>query len=260
MADENPVTAGSVAPGSESSPAASAAPAAAGTAGSTDPGAWQPDERYKGMQRELQKANDRARQLEGQLQQAQASAGTAGAPDNAAIIALLRELAATGPEGQARAQQLALQIQSAQERAELERLRNQQAFSENAARIHELQTSNMEELKAIARDMGADPDSGIIDYGTDTEPLYERMRKVRESAKAAVKPAAPAPVNEAAQAAPANASHNTQPGIAPAPQAKRTAVTADDVEVAMAAYSRNPTKENMAKLDEVTDAFQTSLA
>lgn len=196
---------------------------------SSPPTTAMPDEAYKGMQRALEREKARSRELETRLQQAV----TAPVDTNSAQVvnALLTEIARDNPE---RAQALAQSYHAYRLAAENEALRNQQGMQEQERLYREAQERNMQELRATAAALGADPNSPLIDYGDpDNDSIAERLSKVRSSAAAALKPATPVtpPVREA--------THNTQPGTPPTPPAARNgAVTEETLAAAQANYAR----------------------
>lgn len=226
---------------------------------------WQPDERYKGLQRELQKAQDKGKQLEQRLQDAGNSAAQGNGLNEQMTMALLRELAATGEEGAARARALAVQLNQQRLEGENARLKQERDQSQHDQRIREIQESNLAQLRAIARDLGADPDSEMIDYGEESEALFARIEKVRESAKKAVTPAKTAENEGGEKVAAANdggksanASHNTQGGVAQPPASTNTVVTEAEMTRLTNQYARNPTTENAKKMRDAQAALAKS--
>lgn len=199
--------------------------------GTPSPTGREPDEAYKGLQRELAKRDKRLRELEAQVQQA---ASRPLDPGYAQVVpALIQQIAEYDPERAANIRAGYERWQMAQEnqtlRTQLQRDEEEKVFAEASER-------NFQELRAIAAALGADPDSPSIDYGDDGEWLAERIAKVRASATASR--AAAAPVTPPARNSADGTAHNTQPGTPPpAPSRNAPAVTDADVAKAQAEYS-----------------------
>lgn len=197
----------------------------------TQPTSDGPDAAYKGLQRVLEKEKAKSRDLEARLQQAKNQ--PQNGQSDAIIQALIGEIIKVDPE---RGNQLYADYRVWAASAENQRLRNQSQEDEQARIIRQAEERNMEELRAIAADLGADPDSPSIDYGDSNEWIAERITKVRASAKAAAKPVKP--VTPAKRTV--DETHNTQPGapvVTPKPNTK-SPVTEAMVQAAQAEYAR----------------------
>lgn len=202
--------------------------AGTGTAPPAETPNAEPDAAYKGIQRALAKAEERARAAESQL----ASVGSQPADQqSAAIVAgLLQEIAKTDPD---RANALAGAYQQYRTAAENQALRNKFMYDEQEKMILAAEASNMQELRATAKAFGADPDSRMIDYGDpETETIAQRLARVRESATRAAAPANPVapPIRQD--------THNVQPGTPPTPPVNNAGVTEETMLAAQAEYAR----------------------
>lgn len=262
MATDDQATSTATAPGDGDGTANGAEGNSAAAQSSNAQEDWQPDERYKGLQRELQKEKDRAKQLEARLQEAGNSAASGNGMNEQMTMALLRELAATGEEGAARARVLAVQLNQQRLEGENQRLKQERDQAQHDARVREIQESNLAQLRAIARDLGADPDSELIDYGSEDEALFARIEKVRESAKKAMAPAkkneGEAKVENQEGGKTANQSHNTQGGVAAPPASTNKVPTEADLARLTNQYARNPTAENAKAMRDAQAALAKS--
>lgn len=183
---------------------------------------------------------------------------------NAQIIqGLIQEIAANDP---GRAQALAQSYQSYQVNEENQRLRMQQAQAETERTIRAADERNVEELRAIVVDLGADPDSPSIDYGDANDWFADRITKARASAKAAAKQAKP--VTPPTRTVADGTAHNTQPGSPPQPARtsnSNSPVTEDQVAQAQAEYARaflkgGPAREAAEKkMNELNDRLAAQL-
>ena len=173
----------------------------------SQPTSVEPDPAYKGLQRVLAKEQARARELEARIQQYESQPQT-GQSDQI-IAGLINEIGKTDPE---RAQQLVVGFQSYRTHSENQALRTQQAQAEADRIIKAADERNVQELRSIVIDLGADPDSPLIDYGDPNEWFAERITKVRATAKEAAKKVTPVqpPARTVDQV------HSTQQGAPPA--------------------------------------------
>lgn len=218
-----------------------------------------PDAAYKGLQRVLEKEKAKSRELEGQIQRLKSQ--PQNGQSDAIIQALIGEIIKVDPE---RGNQLYADYRVWATQTENQRLRTQSQEDEQERIIRQAEERNMEELRAIAADLGADPDNPAIDYGDSNEWIAERITKVRASAKAAVKPVKPvAPPKRTV-----DETHNTQQGTPPA--APRTnnstqVVTEDMVRAAQAEYARaflqggEARAKAQTKLNDLNEKFAAQL-
>ena len=201
-----------------------------------------PDERYKGIQRQLSGAEARNQQLERELQEARQNTSGDGL-----AAALLEELRQANPE---RASEAAREIEIAQLRQREAQRQRQDQEREFQTVIQRANEANMAELRELASDLGVQANDAGIDYGSDNEPIAARIAKVRASTKAikarnnVQNPVTPAPA-EGQQAgnqqrsATDGTAHSTQPGSSPTPS-DDTPPTMADYQAAVRAVSASP--------------------
>jgi hypothetical protein len=211
--------------------------------------AGMPDEAYKGLQRELAKRDQKVRDLEARVQQ------MANQPQDAqtaqVIDALVNELAAANPE---RARQVAQAVQQYRIAAENQRLHEQLASREQERLLTDLEERNMASLREIVSDMGVDPASPLIDYGSVDEYLPTRITKARASARAA----ATTVKSETPPDRSGDGSHNTQTAAPPSPPATNSVVTEETLVGLQAEYSRVVQTGDQAKIADVTARLRTA--
>lgn len=214
-------------------------------------------EAFKGLQRRLS-AKDREnaelrRQVEDIARRNQS--GGLSDPNTLALIRpLLQKLNETDPEF---ARQYAAQLRDQMLERENQELKARLSNQDQIREAEEAERRNMNELRALARDLGANPDSPLIDYGDSTMWIHERMSLVRETAKEAAKPvntpATPAPTVSNGQ------NHNPNPGVPPSPKPQAASYTQEDYSKALAAYREHPCSQHMQRAQEIKNAMVSAL-
>ena len=207
----------------------------------SQPPSSEPDPAYKGLQRVLAKEQARARELEARIQQYETQPQT-GQSDQI-IAGLIQEIGKVDPE---RAQQLVAGFQAYRVHSENQALRMHQSQTEADRIIREADERNVQELRSIVTDLGADPDSPLIDYGDPNEWFAERITKVRATAKEAAKKVAPVQ----SQSRTVDQTHSTQQGAPPASSPKVSGVVTEDaLKKAQEEYARAFIKGGKARDD-----------
>ena len=208
-----------------------------------------PTEEYKGMQRQLNKSHDENRRLAQELEEAR----KVDAPEHDAVIdALAARLTEVDAEQGAIVKNSISTWRLQHERAAVE---TEKSALVTAARESEDQERDQEALRSVATDLGADPDSPMVDYGDADIPLAVRMERTRSTAKEAAKPVTPVepPQPSIAQAT----AHSTQPGV-PAAQTDNT-ITQAQVRAATDAMVAYPSEENKRRANDIQRAFDRQL-
>ena len=206
-----------------------------------------PDAAYKGIQRRLDREQRERARLEAQIEELRKNGN--GQPDMSLVMPILTALREKDPEA---AQRIAIQLREQMREAELNQYRTQDQQRQQQEEVARVEAANVAQLRAIAQDLGADPDSPLIDYGDSSMFLHERMALVRESAKDAIAPATP--VTPPSNAPTAGRTHNLNPGTPPTPTGEQPVPTKADYDAALLDYQRNPNPAKMAKLREMADA------
>ncbi len=212
-----------------------------------------PDEAYKGIQRRLSAEQVRTQGLEAQIQELQRGQnGTVDPRTNTIVQGLIR---AIGEQDQTKAAQLSSGWTLYQSQLQNEALTGQQQTAAHQSQVAELRERNMVELREVAKSLGADPDSPLMDYGTDSQTLADRIRAVRESALAATKvvEAKPKPQRSAGE----GTAHVTQPGTPGTPTPKEQPATQDEFRAAVKAYTAHPCKEHETAMRELRDKLRS---
>ena len=223
----------------------------------SQPTSGDPDPAYKGLQRVLAKEQARARELEARIQQYESQ--PRNSQSDQIIAGLIQEIGKTDPE---RAQSLATGFQAYRVHSENQALRTHQAQAEADRIIKEADERNVQELRSIVVDLGADPDSPLIDYGDPNEWFAERITKVRATAKEAAKKVVPVQP----QPRTVDQTHVTQQGAPPASAPRSSGVvTEDTLKKAQEDYARAFIKggkardDAEAKLREINEKFAEQL-
>ena len=122
--------------------------------------------------------------------------------------------------------------------------------SRDTANAQEIEEGRMMvQLRAMVVDIGADPDSPLIDYGSDNLPTTERMDRVRESSKSSIKPVKD-PVKEVPGTEEDGSAHNTQPGvISRGNEDESGEMSQGDYTAILLEYQRHPSEGNKSKMD-----------
>lgn len=215
-------------------------------------------EAYKGLQRRLNQRDEEVKSLQRQIEELRQANQSGRGLDTNAIKALvtpiLQDIAQDDPQ---RARALAQQIAAQMQQQELQQYREHERAREQERALADAEARNMEELRAIAKDMGADPDSDLIDYGGPTQYLSDRIKKVRETAREAIKPVEPSetPKPNVGQ----GTAHNPNPGVPTQPRAKPAAPSRAEYQQALLDYNRNPTPAKMAEIRELKGRLQAEL-
>ena len=208
-----------------------------------------PDEAYKGLQRRIGVKDEENAEL--RRQNAELLAGKDG--DNIETMrtqgqALVDRLRAN-PETTAQADQAQALLNGKIAELERDRLSGvlQSRDDNDAAKIEE--EAAVAQLRAIVGDIGADPESPLIDYGSDILPLHERIERVRESARNSVAPVKD-PVQEKRATEEDGSAHNAQPGVIKRGDDENTgSMSRKDYTDVLMAYQRNPSPENRSAMD-----------
>ena len=208
-----------------------------------------PDEAYKGIQRRLDREQRERARLEAQIQELRNGAATPGQPDMSLVMPLLNRLKELNPEA---AQAEAIRIREQMREAELQGYRTADERRRHEEEASRVEAANVAQLRSIAQDMGADPDSPLVDYGDGTMFLHERIELVRTTAKEAAAPATP--VTPAPTAPTAGRTHNLQPGTPPTPRGEQPVPTKAEYDTALLDYSRSPNAAKLAKLTDMRNA------
>lgn len=208
-----------------------------------------PDKAYIGLQRRLSAKDSELTALEGQLADAQRELAQPGRIDTEtqqAVTGLIELIKQADPEKGAAAE-AATRVWMSQREVAAYRLADEER--DTASALETISQDNVSALQELASNMGADPDSPLIDYGSDNEPFSVRMERVMESARSAVEPAEPVtpPPVSAAE------THATQPGVAIAPASEPETVTIEQVR---AAISERGSARTSAERAEATRKFE----
>lgn len=150
--------------------------------------AWEPDEAYKGMQRELQKEKDRSDRLERKLDEMsrQAPVQPAGNPleiqaHNYANQVYNQYLQQGVEEPQAR-QAYQMSYQSALTTLKLQQFEAERAAEQRQRSLEDMNDKMKGEMREMARIAGVDPDSPDLNYGDRRdEDVTAKMRVFRQS-------------------------------------------------------------------------------
>lgn len=214
------------------------------------------EEAFKGLQRRVSAKDREIERLTSELDEAKNAARTAPLNDAAAQAAAraLQELNAVDPD---KARALALELRETmlnQQQRQMSDTANAEAERRNAETREQ---AVVNELRRLAADLGADPDSSLIDYGNPSLPIAERIALVRETAKATAKPATPpAPKPSVSD----GTAHNGDLGVPPTPRKDNGAVVTDAMyQKALAAYREHPCSTHMAEVDRCRVALLTGL-
>lgn len=160
-----------------------------------------PDEAYKGLQRELSKRDRQIRDLQKQINDTvQSSVSATGEISEEADRIIKGLIAVIGQNDQGLAQAALMGYEQHRLKMENERLK---AAPSKSAPVED----NDEDLRALAVDLGADPDSPLIDYGDSSMSYSQRVSLTRRTARAAAAPASPV------QPSPRTAGPVLQPGV-----------------------------------------------
>lgn len=146
-----------------------------------------PDEAYKGLQRRLAREQKQRAELEAELSRHRSAAAgnqTGNGIDPTIVAGLLQEVQKHDPE---RARALALAVQQRALQQENEALKGARLTESQEAMLRQTVQRNDEALRNLAEDLGVNPEHPDIDYGGNMEPIWERIEKVRETAKAIIK-------------------------------------------------------------------------
>ncbi len=218
--------------------------------GDKKPDAWEPDARYKGLQRKLERERTAREDAEKRVG-AQSPPPTSEDPwTNPVVRTMAERIAKDDPEGFKQLQTAAAVQTLQKENADLKAANETAAFE---AQVAEVRSSNMTQLRGIVEDAAVDPESPLIDYGTDNDPLYTRMELVRASIKEAK---AEAPRSDPKTREVADGSgHDLSGGQAAGSTSDKT-YTQEDVEAVRKEYSLAPTEENMERLKIADEAFR----
>ena len=239
------------------SPVARTKNAASGDAGTEDSGGTNLNEQaFKGLQRRLTAKDRENKELQSRVSELQTQ-NQSGGLSTEAMLALVRPLIAKINEHDPdSARALATQIAAGLTARQNQQLQEQVNAQANRQKQEQEESETLNDLRALATDLGVDPDSQLVDYGDTSMSLRDRMAIVRETAKDALKPAkptAPKPTVSNGGAA------NPNPGAPPSPRPQSKVYSREDYGKALAAYRASPTKENMARAKEIKEALVTSL-
>jgi len=216
-----------------------------------------PDERYKGMQRALQAAKDEAdreRQENAALRQQQVSQPAASANPSAHdpyAIAALTALKEHDPDA-ARAIATQMSIGSVQE--ENKRLKDQANQTQEAQVIADIISRNNEQLRQVATTAGVDPNSELLDYGRDDDPIYDRLQRLNSSIAVAKQTTDVEPETSPV----GDATHSLDPGT-PLDSSGNDTFTMADLDAAKHTWEYNQTPENQARMRRVQVALERQI-
>mgnify|MGYP000866650115 CR=1 FL=1 len=214
-------------------------------------------EAFKGLQRNLSAKDRQIQELQAQI--ARASNQTQGIPEEqlaAFLRPLLTQLSELDPDAAKRA---AENVRATFLAYQNQQLKSRDQQSEQARLRQEAEDRAVAQLRGIAEDLGADPDSPMLGYGDDSMWLQDRIALVRESAKKATAPAKPKAAPKAS--ASEGTAHNANPGVPPSTTPRGPApVTKAAYDEALADYARSPSPTKMAKLQEMRDALRAQAA
>ena len=210
-----------------------------------------PPERYRGLQRQLSAAERRAQDAETQRQQLEER--LANSADSDILRSVMAELQQADPD---RAVSVAGQVENQQLRRRLEALEARENQDRIQSYIRETIERNNEELREVAKALGADPDHTKIDYGADDEAINLRMRKVRESVLA-LRPRNPSKPrdsegNEVGRDG--AGTHNIQPAQRPPADKGPKHFTDAEITAQRMKFGRTRSAEDRAKLMEMVTA------
>ena len=207
-----------------------------------------PTPEYKGLQRQLNKRDTELKRARDELAELKARP-TAYNPEQDAIIrGLIDAQKRADPTVGAQLEAGYITWRAQQEQA---RVATEQAERTARTETERIQAENEAELRELAVSFGVDPDSTLVDYGSDDEPLSARIRKVRESAKAAARPAEPVVPAKPTVAQ----THSSQPGRSAAQSAPRM-VNQAMVTAAVRAYAKTPTSANLEAYRKLQEEFE----
>lgn len=214
------------------------------------------DKAFKGLQRRISAKDQEIQTLKSQIAEIKQSSTASGGLDERTIRLiqpLVQRIAKDDPDY---ARQWAAQVQ-AQLLAEQNRQLEEEVNSKkNQAKKQQEEAAVLADLRALAAELGVDPDSDLLDYGDETMELRERMTLVRQSvadAKKAAKPTAPKPAPSSA------ATHNTNPGVPPTAKPAPKTYTRNDLQTALAEYRAKPSTANLARANEIRQALIKSM-
>ena len=196
----------------------------------TQPPTTEPDAAYKGIQRRLAREQDRVRELEQRL--AQANTGGGDEQAFAVIGALIGEIEKIDP---AKGAALKSEFATARIVAENQQYRTREAQEEAQRQAQQTEERILGELRATAAAFGANPASPLTDYGDPAEDFATRLGRVRADAQKAAAPATP--VTPPVRSSTDGTGHNTQPGTPMTPNQQAREVTQEDVMRLQVAYA-----------------------
>lgn len=222
-----------------------------------------PSEAYKGMQRLVSKKDKEIAELRAQVSQSERS------PENDEMTKLetQRQQAQTqidalrrDPERASEATEAQLKLDALYNQRKLTLVEEERDQAQRYAEYERTEVGNIAALRDLASDLGADPDSPMIDYGDPTKDyLSDRMTMVRESARAATAPATPVTPPKATIAD--GSAHTSNPGTPPnTDQPAPTPVPSrGETSKLLTDRANTPTAANVAAVDAAMDVRKAEL-
>ena len=199
-----------------------------------------PPERYKGLQRLLDRAQKDNANKDEAIRDLQEQANVVPQATNvdATTLDALKMLHEHDPEG---AKALATRVAMDKVRSENEELKRREQSRAQEAYIQDVLQKNLEQLRAMAGLAEVDPNSDMLDYGRDDEPIYERMEKLNRSINEAKVTAVPQHSSQRGT----NEVHETQPGT---PARDPEKASWDEHAAASRRFAQNPSPANRLAL------------
>ena len=227
------------------------------------PPKWEPDEHYKGLQRDLEKEKRERRELEDRLDTLtrQQPQQTSGDP-----LVMQAQLAANQAYAQylqqgidqAQATQMASLVgQSTLNTYQLQQMQANEAQRQQQAAIERATEDVTQEMRELARSQGIDPDDPELDYGDRrTVDTAQRLRSFRQSlrvAQAQQQAAAPATPQRAPDRSGAKVDRQEPTGTPGKPdaEAKKRAFEALTADIKQGRVAGN--KANYARLAQLKE-------